>query len=84
MRAMLGVIDVHAAREGDVVADVRVCGDLIAPAYTVDALQAALRGAPVDRVELRRRSANAAGGGFILGVESPESIGDLVFEACRQ
>jgi lipoate-protein ligase A len=84
MRAMLGVIDVHAACEGDVVADVRVCGDFIAPAYTVDALQAALRGAPVDRAALRQRSADAAGGGFILGVESPESIGDLVFEACRQ
>lgn len=85
MRAMLGVIEVHVACDGAVITDLRVCGDLIAPASTVATIEAALRGAPVDRDGLRQRVADAVArdGGFILGLQTVESIGDLVAEACR-
>ena len=82
--AMLGVIEVRAARAGDVVADVRVCGDLIAPSDGIARLEAALRGAPIDRETLRRRVSEvfAASGDFILGLRDLTAIGDLVFDAC--
>jgi hypothetical protein len=83
-RDMLGVVEVHAERSGDRVADLRIGGDLIAPSTTMARLEAALRGAPVAREVLRARVAEvlAAPGAFVLGVRSPATIADLVAEAC--
>ncbi len=83
-RDMLGVIEVYAARAGDHVGDVRLCGDLIAASGTVARLEAALRDAPIDRVELCRRAAAAVEerGDVLLGVRSVATIGELVYTAC--
>jgi hypothetical protein len=85
VRAVLGVIEVYAAREDDRVTDVRVCGDLLAPSATVDRVQAALRGAPIDRETLRGRVTDALRhpDDVLLGVRTPATVGDLVYEACR-
>lgn len=82
-RDVLGVVEVYAASDGRLVDDVRVCGDVMAPSPVVERLEATLRGAPVDRDELRRRAAAGAAEG-LLGVRSLATIGDLVYEACRQ
>jgi lipoate-protein ligase A len=83
-REMLGVVEVYAARRDDRVGDVRVCGDFIAPSGTVADLEAALRGAPIERDALRARAAAAlaAPRAFMLGVRSPAVVADLVWEAC--
>ena len=83
-RDMLGVIEVYAARDGDRIADVRVCGDLIAASGTVARLEAALRHAPIDRDELRRRATDAVEGygDVLLGVRSVATIGELAYTAC--
>jgi lipoate-protein ligase A len=85
VRDMLGLIEVYAARAGDRVHDVRVCGDLLAPSAAVERVEARLRGAPIDRDVLRRRVTEAlvAPDDVLLGVRDPASVGDLVFEACR-
>jgi hypothetical protein len=83
-RDLLGVIEVYAARDGRHVGDVRVCGDLIAPSGTVARLEAAFRGAPIDREALRTRAVAAVEGAgeSLLGVRSVATIGDLVYTAC--
>ncbi len=85
VRDMLGVIEVYAARVGDRVDDVRVCGDLLAPSGSVARVEAALRGASIDRAVLRRRVVDAlvAPDDVLLGLRDPATVGDLVFEACR-
>jgi hypothetical protein len=82
---MLGVVEVRAARDGDLVGDVRVCGDLLAPSAVVARLEAALRGAPIDRDALRRRviATLVEPDDVLLGVRDPAIVGDLVYEACR-
>jgi len=83
-RDMLGVIEVYAARAGDHVGEVRLCGDLIAASGTVARLEAALRDAPIDRGELCRRATDAVEGrgDVLLGVRSVATIGELVYTAC--
>jgi hypothetical protein len=85
VRDLIGVVEVYAARANDRVSDVRLCGDLLAPSGTVERVEAALRGAPVEREELRRRVVATLVGpdDVLLGVRAPTTIGDLVFEACR-
>ena len=83
-RDMLGVIEVYVACTAGRVADVRVCGDLIAPSETVARLEAALRDAPIDRDALRARAADAVEGrgDVLLGVRSAATIGELAYTAC--
>jgi len=83
-RDMLGVIEVYAARDAGHVTDVRLCGDVIAASAVVARLEAALRGAPIDRDELRRRATEAVDGhgDVLLGVRSTATVGDLVHTAC--
>jgi lipoate-protein ligase A len=80
-RDMLGVVEVYAARDGDHVRDVRLCGDIVGPSSVVIRLESALRGAPVDRDALRQRAGEGAPEG-ILGIRSVATIADLVYEAC--
>ena len=84
-RELLGVVEVYAACASGRVDDVRVCGDLLAPSATVERVEAALRGTPIDCAALRGRVAGALVGpdDVLLGVRDPATIGDLVFEACR-
>jgi hypothetical protein len=84
-RDLLGVVEVYAARAGDRVDDVRIGGDVLAASDAVARLEAAVRGAPIERDVLRRRVAAALAGpdDVLLGVRDPATIADLVFEACR-
>jgi lipoate:protein ligase-like protein len=83
-REMLGVLEVYAACEGGRIADVRVCGDVIAPSTTIARIEASLRGAPVDRTELVRRVTEAAAeqADAVLGVRSIATIAELAYTAC--
>ncbi len=85
VRGLLGVVEVYAARAADRVDDVRIGGDLLAASDAVARLQTAIRGAPIERDALRRRVAGALAGpdDVLLGVRDPDTIADLVFEACR-
>jgi lipoate-protein ligase A len=80
-RDMLGVVEVYAARDGDHVRDVRLCGDIVGPSSIVSRLEAALRGSLVDRETLRRRVGECAPDG-VLGIRSVATIAELVYEAC--
>ena len=83
-REMLGVIEVYAACDAGRVADVRVCGDVIAPSGMIARIEASLRGAPIDRAELVRRVTDAAGeqADAVLGVRSIATIAELAYTAC--
>jgi lipoate-protein ligase A len=81
-RGLLGVVEADARIEGARLADVRVYGDLIAPSATVARIEEALRGAPIEREDLRTRvrATLAAPGAFLLGTTG-DVVADLVFEA---
>jgi hypothetical protein len=85
VRDLIGVVEVYAACASDRVTEVRLCGDLLAPSATVERLETALRGTPIDREALRRRVGDTLVGpdDVLLGVRAPATVGDLVFEACR-
>jgi lipoate-protein ligase A len=84
-RDLLGVVEAYVACRAERVHDVRLCGDFLAPSPTVARLEAALRGAPVERDVLRHRVVGSLTGpdDVLLGIRAPSTIGDLVLGACR-
>jgi lipoate-protein ligase A len=85
VRELLGAVEVYAARAGDRVRDVRLCGDLLARSTTVERIETALRDAPIERATLRAlvEAALREPDDVLLGVRAPATVGDLVYEACR-
>ena len=80
---MLGALDVHLSAEGGVLGEVVLSGDLIAPAPTIAALEAALRGCPAAREAVQAVVARvfAAPEAFVLGIGPVTTIVDTVMRA---
>jgi len=78
--SQLGVIEVRFARDDERVLDIAVGGDLIAPAATIDRLEAALRGCPVARDPLRAAIGTVLSepAHFVLGVGTPDEFADAI------
>jgi len=79
----IGVLEAYVDREGDRLREVMLVGDFIANAAAVDALEAKLRGAHMDRAGI---SATVFGifsqpGNFMLGLTNLTQIADAIGDA---
>lgn len=84
VRTMLGVLEVQLALAADgTIAEVAVCGDLLAPSWAIARLEAALRGcvAALQPVSAIVESTFAAPGAFVLGIGPLGTLAETIVRA---